>query len=197
MDGLEMCREIKSNEETSHIPVLLLTAKNTAESEIKGFETGADDYLTKPFDPDVLLARVTAIIKNRARLRLRFQKEIEITPGIIANNSADSRFMDKILEIIEENISESEFSVEQLADKYGVSRVYLNRKIKALVGETSNQFIRNIRLKHAAEQLKRGDFTVSEVTWNVGYNDLRTFRKRFKDKFGMSPSEFVKEHREN
>ncbi|WP_430934202.1 hybrid sensor histidine kinase/response regulator [Saccharicrinis sp. 156] len=191
IDGIELCKTIKTSESTSHIPVILLTAKNTVESQIEGYETGADGYLNKPFNMDVLKASILSILKNREQLRNKFQKEIEISPNLIANNSTDSKFMDKILAIIEEHLSDSEFTVEKMAEKYGVSRIYLNRKIKALTGETSNQFIRNIRLKHAAELLKQGEMNVSEVTWMVGYNDLKTFRTRFKEKFGVSPSEFA------
>ncbi|WP_075589936.1 hybrid sensor histidine kinase/response regulator transcription factor [Labilibacter marinus] len=191
IDGIELCKQVKTTEATSHIPVILLTAKNTVESQIEGYETGADSYLNKPFNMDVLQASIQSILKNREQLRKKFQKEIEISPDLVANNSTDSKFMDKILSIIQEHLSDSDFSVEMLAEKYGVSRIYLNRKIKALTGETSNQFIRNIRLKHAAELLKQGEMNVSEVTWMVGYNDLKTFRTRFKEKFGVSPSEFA------
>lgn len=192
MNGIEMCNSIKNNELISHIPVVLLTAKDTVESQIEGFETGADGYVAKPFNSEVLSARVVSLIKTRESLRRKFQKEIQINPNIIANSPADAKFLDKILALIEEHLSDSEFSVEKLAELYGVSRIYLNRKIKALTGETSNQFLRNIRLKHAAELLKQNVLTVSEVTWEVGYNDLRTFRTRFKEKFGVSPSEYAK-----
>ncbi|MBA7521835.1 Sensor histidine kinase RcsC [subsurface metagenome] len=192
MNGIELCNKIKSEEEISHIPILLLTAKDTEESQIEGFETGADAYMPKPFSTELLRARAAALIINHENLRKKFQKEIEINPMIIANSPADSKFLDHILAIIEENLSDSEFSVERLAELYGVSRIYLNRKIKALTGETSNQFLRNIRLKHAAELLNQNVLTVSEVTWQVGYNDLRTFRTRFKEKFGMSPSVYSK-----
>lgn len=192
MNGIDLCDNIKNNELISHIPVVLLTAKDTVESQIEGFETGADAYVPKPFNSEVLNARVISLIKIRESLRQKFQKEIEINPNIIANSPADTKFLDKILSLIEESLSDSEFSVEKLAEQYGVSRIYLNRKIKALTGETSNQFLRNIRLKHAAELLKQNVLTVSEVTWEVGYNDLRTFRTRFKEKFGLSPSEYAK-----
>lgn len=196
IDGIEMCRAIKTDEEISHIPVILLTAKNAPEAQIEGFSTGADNYVTKPFNMEVLHARVISLIKNRELLRQKFSKDISINPAVISHSEADSRFLNKILAIIEENLANSDFSVEQLAEQYGVSRIYLNRKIKALTDETSNQFILNIRLKHAAEMLKNGTMTVSEVTWAVGYNDLRTFRNRFKDKFGVSPSEFLKSYQE-
>ncbi len=193
MNGIDLCNEVKNKEEISHIPVLLLTAKNSDEAKIEGYQIGADAYIAKPFNTDVLLANMEALIKNREQVRLRFQKEIEINPSIISNSPADVKFMDNILEIIEEHLSDSDFTVEQLSEIYGVSRIYLNRKIKALTGETSNQFMRNIRLKHAAELLKQNVLNVSEVTWKVGYNDLRTFRSRFKEKFGVSPSEYAKQ----
>jgi len=196
MDGIEMCKIIKDNEATSHIPILLLTAKNTDDTRVDGYVTGADGYLAKPFNIEVLKARVKSLMDNREKMRLRFQKDIEINPEIISNTPADAKFLEKILARIEENLSESEYSVEQLADDYGVSRIYLNRKIKALTGETTNQFMRNIRLKHAAELLKQNKLNISEVTWKVGYNDLRTFRKRFKEKFGMSPSDYAKQFKD-
>lgn len=193
MDGMEMCKLIKAAEAISHIPIMILTAKNTDDTIVEGYDIGADGYVMKPFNLEVLKARVNSLVKNREQLRARFQKEIEINPKIISNTPADSKFLDKILELIENNLPESEYSVEQLATDYGVSRIYLNRKIKALTGETTNEFMRNIKLKHAAELLKQNKLSVSEVAWEVGYNDIRTFRKRFKEKFEMSPSEFAKQ----
>lgn len=196
MDGMEMCRKIKEEEEISHIPIMILTAKNTDDTIVEGYDLGADGYVMKPFNVEVLKARVNSLVKNREQLRSRFQKEIEINPKIISNTPADSKFLDKILEFIEQNLSNSEYSVEQLAEDYGVSRIYLNRKIKALTGETTIEFMRNIKLKHAAELFKQNTLNVSEVAWEVGYNDIRTFRKRFKEKFEMSPSEFAKQFKE-
>lgn len=193
MDGMEMCKRIKEEEEISHIPIIILTAKNTDDTIVAGYDIGADGYVMKPFSVEVLKARVNSLVKNREQLRARFQKEIEINPKIISNTPADSKFLDKILELIENNLSNSEYSVEQLALDYGVSRIYLNRKIKALTGETTNEFMRNIKLKHAAELLKQNKLNVSEVAWEVGYNDIRTFRKRFKEKFELSPSGFAKQ----
>lgn len=197
MDGIEMCHQIKQDEAISHIPILILTAKDTAETQIEGYKTGADSYLPKPFDIDVLKANIESLIKNREQLRSRFQKDIEINPKIISNTPADSKFLEKILSFIENNLSDSDYSVEQLANDYGVSRIYLNRKIKALTGETTIEFMRNIRLKHAAEMLKQNKLNVSEVAWEIGYNDIRTFRKRFKEKFKINPSEFGRKFQNN
>lgn len=195
MDGIELCNRIKSDEEISHIPVMLLTAKNTDETIVEGYEFGADGYVAKPFNIDVLVARVNSLVKIREQLKNRFQKEIQINPNIISNTPADSKFMDIILGFIEKNLSEPGYNVEQLSVDYGVSRIYLNKKIKALTGETSSEFIRNIKLKHAAEFLKQNKLNVSEVAWEVGYSDIRTFRKRFKEKFDLSPSDFAKQYK--
>lgn len=192
MDGLEMCKAIKDDENTSHIPILILTAKSSEDTQVEGYNIGADSYLPKPFSTEVLKASIFSLIKNREQLKKRFQKEIEIKPDIISNTPADAKFLGKILNIIKDNISEAEYSVEQLAADYGVSRIYLNRKIKALTGETTIEFIRNIKLKYAADLLMQNKLTVSEVAWEIGYNDIRTFRKRFKEKFDETPSEFSK-----
>ncbi len=197
MDGIEMCARIKEHEATSHIPVLILTAKNTADTQIDGYEIGADSYISKPFNIDVLKANVRSLVANREQLRLRFQNEIKINPDLVSNTPADSKFLAKILGLIEKSLADANYSVEQLAEEYGVSRIYLNRKIKALTGETSIQFIRNVKLKYAAEMLRAGNRTVSEVSWDIGYNDINTFRKRFREKFNMSPSEFAAKNKIN
>ena len=192
MGGIEMCTRLKSQELTSHIPIVMLTSKTSEDSQIEGFETGADAYVAKPFSTDVLRHRINAIIKNRDKLKGQFQKEIKINPMIISNTDADVKFMETILGLIEENISDQEFNVEKLAKAYGVSRVYLSKKIKALTGESTIQFQRSVRLKHAAIFLTQDTLTVSEVAWEVGYNDLNTFRQRFKERFHHSPSEYRK-----
>ncbi len=192
MNGIELLTTIKNDERISHIPVILLSAKGSVEDQIEGHLSGADAYIPKPFNADYLYANVISTIKNRERLRVIFQKEIEINPMVISNSPADVKFMEKILALTEKNLSNPEFNVDKLAETYGVSRIHLNRKIKALTGETPIQFLRNIKLKHAAELLKQNSLNVSEVAWEVGYSDVGTFRKRFKEKFGVSPSEFEK-----
>lgn len=196
MDGIAMCRAIKSDENISHIPVVMLTAKSRVQDQIEGYQTKADLYLSKPFSPTLLKAGIISLIDNRATMRDRFHSELPINPDLVSNTPVDAQFMRKILCLIEENLSDSSFNVEKLAIMYGVSRVCLNRKIKATTGETANHFIRNIRLKYAAEMLRNNQYNVSEVTWKCGYNDLRTFRTRFKEKFGISPSEYVKKRQE-
>lgn len=190
MSGIEMCDKIKTDEEISHIPLLILTAKNSIESQLESFSNGADAYLGKPFNLDVLKQNLISLLHNRELIKNKFQNGIDIDFEALANSSADHKFLDAIWKIVNDNLENSEFSIEDLASKYGVSRIYLNRKIKALTGETSNQFLRNIRLKYAAELIAKSDLSISEVTWKVGYNDLNTFRTRFKEKYGVNPSDY-------
>lgn len=190
MDGIEMCHAIKTDEQTSHIPIILLTAKTSEESKIKGYNSNADAYLTKPFSCALLKERIKAILNNRESLKTQYQKEIKINPMIIANSDVDVIFMEKMLEIMEKNLSNPNFNVEKMAQEYGVSRTYLTRKIKALTGESAIQFQRSIRLKHAVEYLVKSNLTISEIAWKVGYNDIDTFRNRFREQFNVNPSEY-------
>ncbi len=190
MDGIEMCRRVKTEESISHIPVIILTSKVSNEAQKEGFSNGADAYVAKPFSTDVLRLRIRSILKSREMIKDRFQKEIKINPMVISNSNADVKFMESILKLIEDNLSDPDFNVDKLAKAYGVSRVYLSKKIKSLTGESTIQFQRMVKLKHAAELLLQDSLSVSEVAWEVGYNDLNTFRQRFKEKFDMSPSEY-------
>lgn len=195
VDGIQLLSMIKTDEKISHIPIMLLTAKSTIENQIEGFAAGADAYISKPFNADVLYSNALSIIQNRERLRGTYVKEIEINPMLLSNSPTDVSFIDKILMLIEENLSDAEFNVDKMAEAYGLSRNHLNRKIKALTGETTINFLRDIRLKHAAALLVNGKYNVSEVTWRVGYSDLGSFRKRFKDRFGVSPSDYAKQQK--
>ncbi len=196
MDGIEMCRQIKCNEEVSHTPILVLTANSTVKCQIDSYTIGgADGYLDKPFNIDVLRSKIKAILQNRELVRHRYQTTPMVTTAEIARTPTDQKYLKQILEIIDQNMSNSEFSIELLAKEYGVSRVYLSRKIKALTGETSAQFIRTFRLKRAAEFLASGEMNVSEAAWAVGYSDIDTFRSRFKEQFGMNPSTYIDESR--
>ena len=197
MNGLELLHTIKNDLKVSHIPVVLLTAKSTNENKIEGLMEGADAYVSKPFDQNVLYSITFSILKNRERLIEKFDREIKINPTLISKAAPDVEFIEKILSIIENNLDDTSFNVDRLSIEYGLSRNHLNKKIKALTGETAVTFIRNIRLKHAAELFRNGNTNISEVTWKVGYSDLGTFRKRFKEKFGVSPSEFVQEGQSN
>ena len=194
-DGFELCREIKTNERISHIPIILLTAKTSSEDSIKGFQLGADAYVSKPFDLNVLEAQIAGVLRNRSELKLRFNKAIDINPSEVTTTSADERFLKKLLIIIEENISNYEFTVEQLAKVYGMPQVNINKKLKSLTGQTANAFIRNVRLKRACQLLKTGRYTVADVTYEVGFSDLKYFRSCFKKEFNLNPSEYLKQER--
>jgi signal transduction histidine kinase/ligand-binding sensor domain-containing protein/DNA-binding response OmpR family regulator len=195
MDGYEFCEKIKSDEKTSHIPVLLLTAKASQESLERGFELGADYYVTKPFNPKLLELRIKNILKTRDQLKSRLFNErvLSLEPKEVKEieiASRDDEFLKKVMACIEENMSNSEFGVDDLCLQLGHSRTQLFRKLKALVGQSANKFIRSIRLKRAAMLLEKSELNISEITYQVGFNDLHYFRYSFKKQFGVNPSEY-------
>jgi signal transduction histidine kinase/ligand-binding sensor domain-containing protein/DNA-binding response OmpR family regulator len=194
MNGIEMCRALKNDVQTSHIPIILLTAQADSTNKIEGLETGADDYVSKPFDSNELEVRVKNLIKSREMLIERYTRsnKLVLEPKEITITPLDEIFIKKVLESIEANISDPEFRVEDLGKDVGMSRMPLYKKIKALTGQTAVEFVRTIRLKRAAQLLKQQQLTVSEVTYDVGFNDLQYFRTCFKKQFGVSPSEYAK-----
>jgi signal transduction histidine kinase/DNA-binding response OmpR family regulator/ligand-binding sensor domain-containing protein len=192
MDGFEFCRQIKSNIETSHIPVILLTAKAAEASKVTGLETGADDYLTKPFSKSELKARTRNLIDQRARLRKYFSRETLLEPGKIKLNSMDEEFLNKAIEIIKSNLANEAFSVDDFSKKIGLSRQQLTRKLKAVTSFSTQDFIRKIRLDCAAIYLKAQTATVTEIAFSVGFDNSAYFAKCFKEQFGCSPSEYTK-----
>ncbi|WP_172665939.1 two-component regulator propeller domain-containing protein [Flammeovirga sp. OC4] len=193
MDGYELTKKVREDNQICHLPIILLTAKKSEESKLKGYEYGVDAYVTKPFNSDVLLARIFTIIENRRNQQKRFRVDVDIQPSEITFTTIDEKFLNRLVEIVEENISDSEFTVEKLALEYGATPLRLNQKLKALTGQTAKGFIRNIRLKRAAQMLKLGRFSVSGVTYEVGFNDLKYFRNCFKKEFGVLPSQYAKE----
>ena len=191
MDGIEFCNEIKKDMVTSHIPVVLLTARTSLFYKMNGLETGADDYITKPFNMTLLMKRVENIIENRKRLQEKFaSNNFDFKPTEVVVNSIDEEFLLKVRATIEKNIDNSGFSVEALAKELLMSSIQLYRKTKALTGKTPVQVIRSMRLQRAAQLLKTGNYTVTEVTYMVGFQDLKYFRQRFKKEFGVNPSAY-------
>ncbi|GAB3775751.1 hypothetical protein GCM10028818_20280 [Spirosoma horti] len=190
MDGIALCQQIKATECTSHIPFILLTALSAQDKRLTGLETGADDYLTKPFDSRELLIRAQNLIMNRRKLHERFSREIRIQPNEITVTSADEKFMTRVMTIVEANLSNSEFSVEQFGREVGLSRMQLHRKLMALTGLASGDFIRIMRLKRAAQLLDGRSGNVSEIAYAVGFNSLSYFAKCFRDQFGVLPTEY-------
>jgi signal transduction histidine kinase/DNA-binding response OmpR family regulator len=193
MDGNEFCRKLKTDERTSHIPVLLLTAKAGESARLEGYETGADDYIIKPFSPDELKIRVRNIIDQRRKLRERFSRDITLQPGDIAITSADERFLKKALSILKEKASESEFGADLFSKEMALSRAQLHRKLKALTNQSARQFIRSYQLNHA-RQLLEGHFgNIAEIAFEAGFSNPSYFAECFKRQFGFLPSDYVKE----
>ncbi len=188
MDGIELCAKVKSNIHTSHIPVVLLTARTSLIYQLDGLETGADDYITKPFNMQLLLARIKNLIHTRKELQQRFAKNFDLSPNGVVLNSLDEQLLSQVKLLIERNLDNADFTVEQMADALHMSRMQLYRKTKALTDFSPQQLIRHFRLQRAAQLLESGQYNVSEVTYRVGYNDLKSFRTQFKKAFGVSPS---------
>lgn len=193
ISGFEVCRKIKSDIQTSHIPIILLTVLNSEKNQIDGYECGADAYLTKPFDILVLKARIINILQSRARLRQKFMNELNPDISSISINKVDQNFLSKAYKIVNENLANIEFSAEDFAHEIGVSRSNLHIKLKALTDLSATEFIRNQRLKEAAKQLGTFNYNISEVAYLVGFNNISYFNRCFKKQFGVTPSQFVEE----
>lgn len=191
MDGIEMTRNLKSDLETSHIPIILLSAKGNDQSKITGFETGADEYITKPFNTELLHSRIRNIIAARKNLQGKFKNEIKVEPGNITVNSRDAAFLQQALSVAEKYIGDATFNIEDFVNDLKMSRSALFKKIKALTGQSINEFIRTLRLKRAAQLLGSRQYTVAEVTYMVGFSDKRYFRECFRKEFGILPSDFI------
>jgi signal transduction histidine kinase/DNA-binding response OmpR family regulator len=189
-DGYELCKELKNAVETSHIPIVLLTAKASEENILEGIEVGADDYITKPFNTKILLARIKNLIDLRRQLQLNLNREMTFQPVKTSVSEIDREFLNDLQTVLNENISDPEFNVELLSKKLYMSHATLYRKINALSGENPSAFIRTYRLKRAAELLKRNFGTVLEVSFEVGFASSSYFTKCFKEKYHQLPSTF-------
>ncbi|MBT7579045.1 MAG: response regulator [Candidatus Marinimicrobia bacterium] len=195
MDGVEFCKRIKTDERTSHIPVILLTAKADLESKLAGLETGADDYLTKPFEADELLMRIRNLIAQRQLLKEQFQRELSLVPAGLNLSSMDEQFLQKTIKVIGDHLDDFEFSVDLLSEKVFMSRQHLNRKLKAISGRTAIDFIRLIRLKSAALRLQKHQASISEIAFDVGFSSPSHFAKAFQEEFGSTPSDYLAEQK--
>ncbi len=193
-DGVELTKSLKNNELTSHIPIILLTAKAGDENELKGIETGADDYITKPFNSKLLKTKTSNLIEIRRKLQSRYSQEIILTPKDIAVTNLDEQFLNKVQQIFKNNLIEPSFSIEDFSKAAGMSRMQLHRKIKALTGLSASGFVRSQRLKLAAELLKTSDINISQVGYSVGFNDHSYFAKCFKEAYHCTPTEFANKH---
>ena len=192
MDGFELCKKIKTDERTSHIPVILLTAKAANQDKIQGFETGADEYIMKPFMPEILKARIKNLLEQRSRIHEHFRNQDIIDLEKIKIASFDKKFLQKVFNIITENISDSSFNVQLLAERSIVSYQVLHKKIVSLTGEPPVELIRRIRLKRASELIKSKFGNISEIALEVGFNNPAYFSECFKKQFGLSPSQYTR-----
>lgn len=187
--GFELCEQLKKDQRSSHIPIILLTARVGQEHKIEGLEQGADDYLTKPFDIRELNIRMANLIEQRQRLKEKFAGELQIRPTQVTLNSVDERFLKAVMQEIEKNLGNEFFTVEELARSVGFSRSQLHRKLKALTDKSANQLIREFRLTRAKDLLEQNSASVSEIAYQVGYSNLSYFSKSYKEAFGKLPSE--------
>lgn len=191
MDGIEMCRQLKTDIRTSHIPIVLLTAKAEVDQQIKGLETGADDYVIKPFNLAILQTRLQNLVQSRSRLKLLFAGTAIPPPEALAINTTDRKFYEKLMSIIDQKIADPNLDGDIIAEMVGMSKTTLYRKLKSTIGDSVNIFIRNTRLKKAAELLREKELKISEVAYAVGFSDPAYFSKCFSLYFGKSPSEYL------
>lgn len=191
MDGLELCSTIKNDIRTSHIPVILLTAKSDVSNRIEGLDKGADDYLTKPFNFALLEARVRNLIESRKHLRQLFLRQGEVDERKLATTVKDQKFLEQAIRIVEDKMADPEFSVKDFVKAIGMSRSLLHQKLTALTDQSATEFINHFRLKKALQLLKNTDKNISEVAYSVGYNDPKYFSRLFSKYYGATPKDYL------
>ncbi len=193
MDGNEFCQKIKSDERTSHIPVIMLTAQSDAEQQVAGLENGADIYLTKPFSVKVLQSYIRNILTSRETMRQYFSQRILLEPLGVEIGTVNQKFVERLMAIINENISNANFHINDLSKEIGMSTAVLYKKFNALTQMPIAEFIKSLRLKRAALLLKNKEMNVAEIAWEVGFNDRKYFSKEFKKFFGTTPTDYTHE----
>lgn len=191
LDGLHFCKKVKQNINTSHIPLMLLTARNETSQQIKGLEMGADDYVTKPFSTPLLAAKITNLLRSRKRLKEYYSAGKEMIPENIAFNTLDEEFLKHAIQIVEDHLADSEFSVDQFSKEIGMSRSNLYLKLKAITGESAMDFIKRIRFKKAVELMQSKRYTIAQITYMCGFNSPSYFSTAFKQHYGCMPSEYL------
>lgn len=191
MNGFDVTRKLKRDFETSHIPIILLTAMSTSENKLEGVESGADAYITKPFSSRLLLARIFQLIEQREKLKRKFSNDPAMTSQALCSTELDRKFGEKLQTILEKQLDNPEFTIEDFASAVGVSRAAFFRKVKGVTGYTPNEYMRILRMKRAMELLQEGIYNVSEIAYKVGMNDPLYFSKCFKSHFGAPPSAYL------
>ena len=192
MDGIELCRKLKSDKGTSHIPIILLTALSDMNHHVQGIREGADVYLPKPFNSQLLLVHIHNLIASRNTLKELYARKVFLGSGNFEIKTFEEEFLFKLMKLVEDNIGNSNFNNDELAGLMFMSRSTFYRKLKAVTGMSGNEFIRTARLNYAAKLLESGKYAVTEAAFEAGFNDIKYFRKRFQDQFGVSPSEYKK-----
>lgn len=189
-NGIELCHQVKSNELTSHIPVLLLTAKASEESQLKGLKTGADAYVTKPFNPNILKVRVEKLLENRERLREHYSKTFKVNPGLVPTKT-EAEFLKRLQQVLDDHITSPEFTSEKFSELMYMSRSQLHKKLNAITGMSTTEFVRAQRINLATDLLRKSDAPISEIAYQVGFNTPSYFNKCFKEIQGCTPVEFL------
>jgi DNA-binding response OmpR family regulator len=192
MNGMEVCRQLKEDRRTRHIPVIMLTARATNQDKLGGLSTGADDYMIKPFDIQELKYKTRNQLQQLERLQERYLKAFLLNDPSAEITSRDEVFLSGLLEVVSKNLEDPSFSVLELSRQMGVSRTQLFRKLKALTGQQPNEFIRSVRMKKASELLKKGSSNVSEIAYDLGFNSLSYFSRCFKEVYHITPTEYMK-----
>ncbi|NJX14441.1 hybrid sensor histidine kinase/response regulator transcription factor [Tamlana crocina] len=195
MNGIEMCKILKNDIKTSHIPVIILTAKSGLENEKEGLETGADEFVLKPFNIEVLRLRVGNILKTKKQWAEKFKTKPTSSTWKELSNKLDKEFLKKCLKIVKKNIDNTDYSVEQFAMDIGMSRSALHLKIKSITGQSTSEFMRTIRIKRASNLIKSGKYSITEVVFMVGFSDPKYFRTCFKKQFGQTPTEYINSYK--
>ena len=196
MDGNTLCSRLKLNPQTNHLPVILLTAKNRDEDKLEGLETGADAYIVKPFNMDILRRTIVNLINARRILRQKFgqTERLEEQVDDVKMKSPDEKLLERIMSTVNKHLNNSDLSVDMIAEEVGISRVHLHRKMKELTGQTPHDFIRTLRLKQAAHLLATQNMNITEVVYACGFSNAASFSTMFKNVYGMAPRDYMKEH---
>ena len=195
MDGLELCKRIKTDLRWSHIPVILLTGRRGDQVEVEGLRLGADEYITKPFNVEMLRLRVKKFIEKREDRQRQFREKMDVAPSEITITSVDEQFIQRAIKICEDHISDTEFSVEVLGQELSLSRTYLYKKLINITGKGPAEFIRTIRLKRGKQYLEQTTMPIADISLMIGYGNPKRFTENFKAEYGMSPSEYGKKVR--
>jgi signal transduction histidine kinase/ligand-binding sensor domain-containing protein/DNA-binding response OmpR family regulator len=194
-DGLELCKKIKEHPKTLHIPVVLLTARVAAVQEVEGLESGADEYMAKPFNPRILYAKIGTMLQSRSRLKEYYHRQILLEPTQVVIPDEERQLLDKAMNLVEQNLMNPDFNVPLLVREMGMSQSAFYRQLKAITGQSVIEFIRDVRMKRAAQLLTDSSLRVSEIAEQVGIDDLKYFRKTFQSVYTISPSEYARQHR--